>query len=259
MRLLLTMIVLLSAAPGAWAADPQIEDGTARAELDAAKALWADQGIDDYVYTVEGFCFCPTQYTDPYTVFVRNGKTLNANKYDRPYSTVDKLLANIQSAIGGRPDGFSAVYDRRGVPLHLGLNLRTYAVDDEFILRVTGFHTGPPTARERLAAARQAWKLTDLDDYDFRLQVGCFCPRSVTKPRTLKVRNGKATNAKRFNRAFSTVEKLFHQIDKALRGKVARLEVKYAKSGLPRSITIDRDENIADEELYLSASRLRKA
>jgi len=135
------------------------------------------------------------------------------------------------------------------------------AVDGGFSLTVSDFHAGAASndPQARLDAARKAWAAGGLRDYDFRLQVGCFCPSQVIAPHTLRVRAGKAINANRYNRAYSTVPKLFKRIQKALATHAAQVTVKYAPSGLPRSIYIDQDRNIADEELSLSATRLREA
>jgi hypothetical protein len=108
-----------------------------------------------------------------------------------------------------------------------------------------------------LRAAQERWAAADIDDYKFQVQIGCFCPPNITRPRTVTVKNGKAVEPPKVVRRYSTVPKLFHVIQAAINDNVEELTVSYGKTGMPRHIFIDRSHMIADEELALTASRLR--
>ena len=114
------------------------------------------------------------------------------------------------------------------------------------------------SARTELNAAIERWFVYDVDDYRFRQSIGCFCPQTVTEPRTLRVRNGKPVRRRKYHKPYDTVIKLFGVIDQAIKDEVDELNVTYGKVGLPRSIYIDRSRMIADEELGLTNTRLRR-
>jgi hypothetical protein len=108
-----------------------------------------------------------------------------------------------------------------------------------------------------LRAAQERWVAADIHDYTFRIQIGCFCPTNITKPRDVKVSNDKPVDPPKHVRSYSTVPRLFRVVQHAINADAASLTVTYGKTGLPRRIFIDYDEQIADEELGLTASRLR--
>lgn len=114
------------------------------------------------------------------------------------------------------------------------------------------------SARTKLNQARERWAAEGLEDYRFRQSIGCFCPPDVTKPRTMRVRNGRAVKPGSFHRRYATVPKLFAVIQEAIEDGAARLDVAYGASGLPRHIFVDSNAMIVDEELTLDASRLRR-
>lgn len=108
-----------------------------------------------------------------------------------------------------------------------------------------------------LRAAQERWAAADIHDYTFRIQVGCFCPPNITRPRDVKVKNDKPVDPPKVVRSYSTVPRLFRVIQGAISADAASLTVTYGKTGLPRRIFVDYDEQIADEELGLTASRLK--
>jgi hypothetical protein len=108
-----------------------------------------------------------------------------------------------------------------------------------------------------LRAAQERWAVTGYENYAFTVAIGCFCPTHVTKPRRVTVRDGQAVDPPKVVRRYSTVPKLFGVVQQAITDGVDRLDVTYGATGLPRHIYIDRSPMIADEELTLTASRLR--
>ncbi len=99
-----------------------------------------------------------------------------------------------------------------------------------------------------LSSARKAWKARGVRSYTYELSVNCFCP--PTTGVKIVVRNGlpSARTPSRLKDQ-ATVPRLFRTIQEAIDRKVARLVVTYGPRGVPRSIYIDRDERIADEEV----------
>ncbi len=108
-----------------------------------------------------------------------------------------------------------------------------------------------------LDAAREAWAARNLDDYDFTVTRTCFCPPAYTRPRDVQVRDGKPISGGRKIREYATVPRIFDVIQNAIDEQAERLEVTYGPGGLPRSVYIDYSFMIADEELGLSARRLK--
>jgi hypothetical protein len=99
-----------------------------------------------------------------------------------------------------------------------------------------------------LSNARKQWKAQGVRSYTYALSVNCFCPPTTNVK--IVVRKGipaRSTPSKLRDRA--TVPRLFRTIQYAIDRKVAKLVVTYGKRGVPRSIFIDPDERIADEEV----------
>jgi hypothetical protein len=103
-------------------------------------------------------------------------------------------------------------------------------------------------AQRALSSARKTWRAQGVPNYTFLLSVNCFCPPTTSVK--IVVRRGiptKATPKALLDQA--TAPRLFRTIQTAIDDKVANLVVTYGKRGVPRSIYIDRDERIADEEI----------
>lgn len=105
------------------------------------------------------------------------------------------------------------------------------------------------TAARQLADARARWRAVGFASYRTRIAIRCFCPASVTATRTVVVRRGRTVGRVPSHlRDVATVPRLFARIDEAIRAGAATLDVRYARSGRPTSIYVDRSRMIADEE-----------
>lgn len=229
------------------AADPQ-------PALDAAKARWAQQGLQDYRFAVQRSCFCPSTYTRRYRIDVVGGKAFDAPRWVDDIDTVPKLFAVVQRQIDG--DGeLSVTYDdATGMPTSIGADPIPEAVDDEFGITAGALAKGSDhprpvdddiedgTAEQRLTEARARWQEAGLRRYRYRLRRLCFCPPS--RARTVIVRDGREP-------------KLFRVVGRAIRGRVSRLDVQYGKTGFPRTVSVDPSAFVFDEEQTYRASRLR--
>ena len=99
-----------------------------------------------------------------------------------------------------------------------------------------------------LSAARKTWRKQGVPSYTFGLTVSCFCP--PTTDVKIVVRNGKpARSTPKDLLAQSTVPRLFKTIQDAIDRKATKLVVTYGPRGVPRSIFVDSDQRIADEEI----------
>jgi hypothetical protein len=99
-----------------------------------------------------------------------------------------------------------------------------------------------------LTNARKSWKSRSVPSYTYLLSVNCYCP--PTTGVKIVVRKGlPSPKTPRELKDQATVPRLFRTIQKAIDDKAAKLVVTYGPRGVPRSIYIDADERIADEEV----------
>lgn len=121
-------------------------------------------------------------------------------------------------------------------------------------------------ANRDLLAAETQWHQQKPSRYSYTLQRSCFCSPEFTKPIKIEVNGNSVSKAtvdglplplERRADAL-TVEGLFNVVRKALDDKVERLDVRYdPTTGMPLSISIDRSQQIADEEMYYSTSEFK--
>ena len=111
-------------------------DPSAQADLDAARARWAEEGLGDYRFKVSRSCFCPREYTRTYMVRVRDGKPVEPVKYVKDLASVPRLFRVIQQGIDQDYDGLSVTYGDRGVPTTIGLDPEREATDEESSISV---------------------------------------------------------------------------------------------------------------------------
>jgi len=116
------------------------------------------------------------------------------------------------------------------------------------------------SAQRELNANRAKWESSGIDDYEFHLRVGCFCPPNIVFPVVIKVQNGvaiskefarepKEVTTDFFDRA-DTIDKLFGIIQDAIDAGADNLTVEYdATYGYPMSINIDPIKTAIDEEI----------
>ena len=133
---------------------------------------------------------------------------------------------------------------------------------------------GSSDAQQALNANRAKWEAQGIDDYSFTVQRSCFCTPDSTRPINVQVRNGSVTSATYADtgetvpddRAYNkqsiyntlTVDGLFNSIDQAIKGGAAQVDVTYDKQfGLPTSIYVDQNQQMADEEYGMTVSNFR--
>ncbi|MBD2439547.1 DUF6174 domain-containing protein [Nostoc sp. FACHB-110] len=120
----------------------------------------------------------------------------------------------------------------------------------------------------QLKVNRQLWNQQKLKDYSFTFSRSCFCVPKATQPVVITVRNGQVASITAVNnkepvdaelfQQYNSIPKLFGIIEDAISRKAASLQVTYnPKLGYPTQINIDYNQQIADEELFLTISNLQ--
>jgi len=104
-------------------------------------------------------------------------------------------------------------------------------------------------AARDLAAARSRWRAHGFASYRFHVTQTCFCgPREGQA--TITVRGGRPSAVSDRLRDAATVPRQFALVARAIRGRVAGLNITYdARRGYVRHVYIDRSAMMADEEV----------
>ncbi|WP_199332923.1 DUF6174 domain-containing protein [Nostoc sp. FACHB-190] len=119
----------------------------------------------------------------------------------------------------------------------------------------------------QLKVNRQLWNQQKLNNYRFTFSRSCFCLPKATQPVVITVRNNQVASITPVNnnepvdtelfQQYNSIPKLFGIIDDAIAKKASSLNVKYdPQFGYPTQINIDYNQQIADEEIYLTISNL---
>lgn len=131
-----------------------------------------------------------------------------------------------------------------------------------------GCGEGAFTPRLELAAAQSRWQAAGITNYDFDLQVACFCGATALGPVTISVRNGQPTGIVStdsgtvvdtlYFQGYLTVDRLFASLDQILSAKPAAFTAAYDPGlGFPTDVSIDGNARVADDELGLRILSLR--
>jgi len=110
-----------------------------------------------------------------------------------------------------------------------------------------------------LAAAWQDWQATGLDDYVVSVRLSCFCPpspavRTVVRDDAI-VRVTRGERRLRPGRGWS-MDGLFLMLREAL-VDADSVDVRFTPRGVPKSITVDPERTVADDETYYTVALSR--
>lgn len=114
----------------------------------------------------------------------------------------------------------------------------------------------------KMTRAWARWRDLDEHDYDTRVTQSCFCPvlpatvTQVRDDRIVSVTQGRATHH-RPHRSGWTMDRLFFMLRDAY-AQADVVSVKFGRDGVPRTVSIDTDTNMADEEQYLAVTLMRR-
>ena len=113
-----------------------------------------------------------------------------------------------------------------------------------------------------LVTNKGKWSVAKITNYRYTFAVGCWCPREMTSPVTIEVRNGVRTSLTRakgiisspkYFASFDTIEKVFQFTEKSINSKAEKVIVKYdSKLGYPISISVDESKRYVDDEIGYS-------
>ena len=112
------------------------------AEAASQRAIWEAAGVTDYTITITRQCFCPAEFRDPYTVQVRDGRFVSAERSGVPIdlaefmpATVDDLFSTIEEAAFA--DRLNLAYHPvLGYPVDIDIDPAFNIVDEELHLIV---------------------------------------------------------------------------------------------------------------------------
>jgi len=123
-------------------------------ELRENKTKWEEANIKHYRYSVFIGCFCAFMNDMPLTIEVKDGETVSITTKDGleinpastfyetyiPFSTIDRILLNLEAAITKDADEVAVTYDPvYGYPLDISIDYIKEAVDDEVSYGITNF------------------------------------------------------------------------------------------------------------------------
>jgi hypothetical protein len=104
------------------------------------------------------------------------------------------------------------------------------------------------SAQRALDKARARWRKTGPRSYTYRARISCFCTPESTKPHTFVVRNRKPRHPPKGFEDLATASRLFKLVQQAIDERVDGLDVRYAKQGILKQLSVDRYSNAADDE-----------
>ncbi|MEK9614205.1 MAG: DUF6174 domain-containing protein [Flavobacteriaceae bacterium] len=116
---------------------------------------------------------------------------------------------------------------------------------------------------DELTVYEKKWAQQELRDYQFILQITCFCIEEYTRPKTVVVKNNEVISvdgtsiAEWSDPSFRTIDDFFKYIREIQSQNPARESLKFDEvKGYPTYIFFDIDERIADEEIGYTISDL---
>ncbi|MCB1723087.1 MAG: hypothetical protein H6959_01315 [Chromatiaceae bacterium] len=127
---------------------------------------------------------------------------------------------------------------------------------------------GPPTtaSRFKVDSARETWRLSALQDYQYDVTIACFC--AVAGRFRVTVRNGivdrVAAHQPGATRSplpvpgdFKSVDQMFEMIDRLMGSRPDRVALRLDRSlGFPALFSIDPRYGVADDELTIEIHSL---
>ena len=109
---------------------------------------------------------------------------------------------------------------------------------------------------EELSVEAQKWKSFGFSDYDYTLEIICFCQIEYTKPKRISVRNNKVVSISNntedvfTDTSFMTIDGFFEFIEDQRKQNPVVEKIEYdPEYGFPTYIYFDISEMIADEEI----------
>jgi hypothetical protein len=250
-------------------------------ELDLYRTRWNNLEISDYGYTIQVLCFCEQGYVSPKAIQVQNDAIVSvalletgvASQFTN-YDTVEDLFVEIQGAIDDFASTITVHYDETlGYPTLVSINPDLRMADAATDVTISDLvqmivepveSLGAAVLKTTLDDSRAMWVGKGLNSYTYVYQRSCNCLAEVMEPKLVKVVDGQVVSVNGqavqvIERAVGddsipTLDGLLDEIQKAIDSNAFQVKVEYDQVyGYPRSILIDYEEFVADEELIVSA------
>ena len=114
---------------------------------------------------------------------------------------------------------------------------------------------------------KDKWQDANISHYRYELYISCFCVFNEDMPLIIEVQDGNVVSMEfqsgkeidpslleLFDK-YATIDRIFAEVEAGLNGAADNVVVKYDPTyGFPTEVTIDVEQQAADDELYLTIS-----
>ena len=119
---------------------------------------------------------------------------------------------------------------------------------------------------------KEKWQDANIPHYRYNLHISCFCIFVENMPLIIEVQDGEVVSMEFENGAeidpaigqdlfdkYATIDRIFAEVEAGLNDTADNVVVKYDPTyGFPTEVTIDVEEQAADDELYLTISNFEE-
>lgn len=118
---------------------------------------------------------------------------------------------------------------------------------------------------------KEKWQDANISHYRYNLFLSCFCAFTEDMPLIIEVQDGNVVSMEfqsgkeidpslleLFNK-YATLDRILAEVEAGLNGAADNVIVKYEPTyGFPTEVTLDVEQQAADDELYLTISNFEK-
>ena len=118
---------------------------------------------------------------------------------------------------------------------------------------------------------KEKWQDAGISHYRYNLFISCFCVFTEDMPLIIEVQDGKVVSMEfqsgkeidpslqeLFDK-YATIDRIFAEVEAGLNGGADNVVVKYDPTyGFPTEVTIDFEQQAADDEIYLTLSNFEE-
>ena len=118
---------------------------------------------------------------------------------------------------------------------------------------------------------REKWQDANISHYRYHLNISCFCVFVENMPLIIEVQDGQVVSMEYQNgneidpsllelfNKYATIDHVFAEVEAGLNGAADNVVVKYDPTyGFPTEVTIDVEQQAADDELYLTLANFEE-
>ena len=118
---------------------------------------------------------------------------------------------------------------------------------------------------------KEKWRDANISHYRYNIFISCFCVFNEDMPLIIEVQDGEVVSMEfqsgkeidpslleLFNK-YATIDRIFAEVEAGLNGAAENVVVTYDPTyGFPAEVTIDVEQQVADDELYLTISNFEQ-